>query len=147
MTYNVTGNLKKSATISGQSLVEVALILPILLLLILGAMDFGRMFVTKIVLTNAARAGANYLAYNPKDKDNNYATTYAIISDEISNSGAVKTSLVTTDTPLNCCTSGSYVGITVKATDIPLIFGGFYKLFFNMGKSLTLSSTVRMMVQ
>lgn len=149
MTGIVKFDQKRRSAIPGQTLVELAIILPILLLLILGAMDFGRMFVTKIVLTNAARAGANYLAYN-YDKDNktaSIAATYAIISDEILNSGAVKTSLVTTDPPSNCCTSGNYVGITVKATNIPFIFGGFYQHFFNMGKSLVLSSTVRMMVQ
>jgi Flp pilus assembly protein TadG len=131
----------------GQALLETAIILPILLLLILGAMDFGRMFITKIVLTNAARAGADYLTENPNDKDNNYAATYAIIREEISNSRAVKASLVTVDPPANCCTSGSHVGITVKATDIPLIFGGFYKQFFKMADSLVLSSTVKMVVQ
>jgi len=56
-------------SIRGQALVEVALTLPLLLLLILGAMDFGRMFYTKIILTNAAREGANYLARNYHDTD------------------------------------------------------------------------------
>jgi Flp pilus assembly protein TadG len=48
----------------GQALVELALTLPLILLLILGAMDFGRMFYHKIILTNAAREGANYLSRN-----------------------------------------------------------------------------------
>ena len=146
MTGNVKIDQMKPKAPPAQALLELAIILPILLLLILGAMDFGRMFITKNVLTNAAREGANYLAYNPKIKNNNYADL-TIISEEISNSGVLNISLVTTDPPLNCCTSGSYVGITVKATNIPLIFGGFYQRFFNMGEELTLSSTVRMMVQ
>ncbi len=147
----MTGNAKldqmKPKATPAQALVEMVIILPILLLLILGAMDFGRMFITKNVLTNAAREGANYLAYNPEDKFANYAATYAIIADEISNSGVVNMSLVTTDPPSNCCAAGNYVGITVKATNIPLIFGGFYNSFFNMGEKLTLSSTVKMLVQ
>ena len=134
---------------SAQALVEVAIVLPILLLLILGAMDFGRMFFTKIVLTNAAREGANYLAYYPEDKYSTpaYALTYAVIADEISNSGVVNPSLVTPDIPVNCCTAGAYVEITVRITDIPLIFGNFYQQFFTSGETIDMASTVRMMVQ
>lgn len=45
---------------SGHSLVELALTLPILVLLTLGAGDFGRVFRLAIALNNAARAGAQY---------------------------------------------------------------------------------------
>ena len=146
MTGNVKFDQKKRKAPPAQALVEVAIVLPMLLLLVLGALDFGRMFFTKIVLTNAAREGANYLAYNPKDKNTNYTATYALISDEISNSGVVNPSLVTTDPPGNCCTQGDFVEITVRITDIPLIFGGFYEQFFTSGETLDMSSTVRMMV-
>ena len=49
----------------GQSLVEFALILPVLLMLVLGALDLGRAFMGWVVLNNAARVGANYAALNP----------------------------------------------------------------------------------
>jgi len=42
----------------GAAAVEFALILPILLLLIGGIVDFGRAFFTQVVITNAAREGA-----------------------------------------------------------------------------------------
>jgi Flp pilus assembly protein TadG len=45
---------------SGQSLVETALVVPILLLLLAAIIDFGRAFDTYIVLTNAAREGARF---------------------------------------------------------------------------------------
>jgi Flp pilus assembly protein TadG len=45
---------------SGQSLVELALALPVLILLLLAAADFGRLFYTWIAVSNAARAGAQY---------------------------------------------------------------------------------------
>jgi hypothetical protein len=48
----------------GQSLIEFALLLPVLLVLIISALEFGRLFYTKIVITNAAREGANYYAGN-----------------------------------------------------------------------------------
>ena len=46
----------------GQSLVEFALVLPILFLLILNAVNFGGFFYAWITVANAARAGANYAA-------------------------------------------------------------------------------------
>jgi len=50
---------------SGQSLVEFALVLPILLLMVLIVLDFGRVFSGWVALTNAARVGANFAAQNP----------------------------------------------------------------------------------
>ena len=50
-----------------QALVEFALLLPLLLLLVLVAVDAGRLFFTDIALTDAAREGAAYGAGNPAD--------------------------------------------------------------------------------
>jgi hypothetical protein len=44
----------------GQSLVETAIVVPILLLLVAAVVDFGRIFDAYIVLTNAVREGARY---------------------------------------------------------------------------------------
>ena len=49
----------------GQSLVEFTLLVPILLLLVLGAVDFGRLFLGYVSLQNMARVGANYAALHP----------------------------------------------------------------------------------
>jgi Flp pilus assembly protein TadG len=46
----------------GQSLVELALILPVLIILMLGAVDFGRVYFAHVSVTNAARNGADYAA-------------------------------------------------------------------------------------
>jgi Flp pilus assembly protein TadG len=43
---------------SGAAAVEFAIILPILLLIIAGIVDFGRAYFTQVTLTNAAREGA-----------------------------------------------------------------------------------------
>lgn len=48
----------------GQSLVEFALILPVLLLILLGGIDFGRVFLGWVSLNNTARIAANYAASN-----------------------------------------------------------------------------------
>lgn len=42
----------------GASAVEFAIILPLLLLVVAGVVDFGRALYTKVILTNAAREGA-----------------------------------------------------------------------------------------
>jgi len=49
----------------GQALVELALILPVFLLLLAAALDLGRLFASQITLTNAAREGALEAAANP----------------------------------------------------------------------------------
>lgn len=45
-------------TDTGQTLVEFSLILPLLLIMLFGLVDFGRAFYTWLVVTNAAREGA-----------------------------------------------------------------------------------------
>jgi PKD repeat protein len=48
----------------GQSLVEFALLLPVLLLVVLGGLDFGRVFLGWVNLNNTARIAANFAASN-----------------------------------------------------------------------------------
>jgi PKD repeat protein len=65
--------------IRGQSLVELALVLPVLLVLLAAALDLGRVFYATISLNNAAREGAmaaaadptSYLAGQPCDTTTN----------------------------------------------------------------------------
>ena len=49
-------------TEKAQSLVEFALVLPALVLLVFGALEFGRVTQTLLVVSNAAREGARYAA-------------------------------------------------------------------------------------
>lgn len=49
----------------GQSLVEFALILPLLLFVMAFGLDFGRVFLGWVSLNNSARVAANYAAQNP----------------------------------------------------------------------------------
>ena len=51
---------------AGQSLVEFALALPVLLILLLGVLDFGRLYFTFVAIRNAAGEGALYAAIQPK---------------------------------------------------------------------------------
>ena len=134
----------KYRCLPAQSLVEYALVLPCLLLLTLGAMDFGRMFYTKMVLTNAAREGANYLAYSPEDANNGYTDTFATIYDESNSSGV---EVISTDvTYSGCCTRGLPVEVTIIKT-VDLIFDNILQSFGLLGGPVQLTSTVKMMVQ
>ena len=56
--------MRKYEQISGQGLIEFALVLPILLLLIIGALDYGFAFFIKVELENSAREGAYYMVYH-----------------------------------------------------------------------------------
>lgn len=52
---------------NGQGLVEFALILPLLLLLVLGVINFAYFFTVHASLVNAAREGARYGMVHPAD--------------------------------------------------------------------------------
>jgi Flp pilus assembly pilin Flp len=53
----------------GASLIETALVLPLLLLLVGGIVDLGGAFNSYIMVTNASREGARYASKFPKDAD------------------------------------------------------------------------------
>lgn len=63
MRNKVNGARKNRAT-AGSTLVEFALVLPLLFLLCMGATDFGRLFYHAVVTANAAGVGAFHGAQN-----------------------------------------------------------------------------------
>jgi Flp pilus assembly protein TadG len=136
--------------LSGQSLVEFALILPILVFLVLGALDIGLLIKTKIVVTNAAREGANYLSrtalFKPTIYDLNMriAETRAIIKEE--GSGSNVTIADDEITFLNCCTKGESVMITVTKEE-ELIYGNILQALGLPFGEVEISSSVEMRVK
>jgi Flp pilus assembly protein TadG len=56
--------LSRSRGESGSAFVEMAVALPILVAIFIGTADFARVFYYAMELTTAARAGAQYAAYN-----------------------------------------------------------------------------------
>jgi Flp pilus assembly protein TadG len=69
---------RRSRTDQGQSLVEFALILPILAMLFLGAVDLTRAFYYYIVLENATREAARVLIDYPYQFDDTVACAAAV---------------------------------------------------------------------
>jgi Flp pilus assembly protein TadG len=53
----------------GQSLVETALVLPIIILILMGIIDFGMMFNNYLVVSNASREGARNAAVGATDSE------------------------------------------------------------------------------
>jgi len=52
----------------GQSLVELAVSLPVILLLLIGTLDFGMAIFSYAILRDAAQEGAFYGSFNPANK-------------------------------------------------------------------------------
>lgn len=87
----------------GQSMVEFALALPILLLMVVGACDVSRAFYVTIQLYNAARAGVQYGAQGKFNAADTYGMWVAATADASAVNGMIVTSSQCT------CLSGSGV--------------------------------------
>lgn len=73
----IINNIIKSE--DGSSLIELALILPVMLLMMVGAVDFGSAFARKLELVNAAKAGSQYaLVVRPLQGDTSGISTTVI---------------------------------------------------------------------
>lgn len=133
----------------GQSLIEMAIMLPLLLMLVITTIELGRLFYTQIVITNAAREGAYYLSTHISDYDIGSLGTLDAAQREASNSGVQDITINVT--PVNCCEIGNYsVQVTVDTTVNDLLIVGVLNVFsvsVRSYDSFPLSSTVEMMVQ
>jgi Flp pilus assembly protein TadG len=65
----------------GQAMLEVALVTPLLLLLLAGAIDIGRLAHYDTLLASGARAGAQYGSLNLITADNTAGMTAAAVND------------------------------------------------------------------
>jgi Flp pilus assembly protein TadG len=88
----------------GQSIVELALILPILIVLLGAIIDFGWLYSCKISATNAVREAARYSSIHIYDS---YADDDRAIAQSIVLNGAVQLPEDTTTVTLNCLDSDS----------------------------------------
>lgn len=130
----------------GQSIVELALILPVLMLLVAAALDLGRMFYAQITIANAAREGAYEAGYEPTSfvpNGNCDKTTNRIMCRVLSEAKGSFVSVNQADVSVACsqgCVKG--IGSTVSVT----VLGRFTLItplmtpFFG-GSNVTLTST------
>jgi len=126
----MTWKKTRTGASSGQGLVELALSLPVLLLILLGTIDVGRMFFDYIEMRNAAREAAGYLARHPDEVGNARA--------KASNHGGLPADAVV-DIKCNQTSEAACAGIkqgdpatadvSITSTFTPL-FAGFFTTFF-----------------
>lgn len=94
----------------GASLVELAFVTPILLLLLFGAIDYGRAFYVGLQVANAAHAGAEYGSINP-------GSTAGIIA--AARASAPNITLATPTVSWGCeCSDGSSYSANCAATPV-----------------------------
>jgi Flp pilus assembly protein TadG len=121
------------------------------MLLILGAMDIGRMITVKIVMTNAAREGANYLsrrAFLDEDISLNtrMAETRDLIWDYCDNQN-VAIDKINDISITNCCTATNPVSITVS-NQVDLFYGNILQFFgFTNSGAVLVATDVQMRVK
>jgi Flp pilus assembly protein TadG len=92
----------------GAAAVEFAILLPLLLMLVLGSIEFGRAYNAQITLTNAARDGVRVMAIANDPAGAKTAAKNAAAS--------VSTTIPTSDVTLstNTCSTGAQVTLTIK---------------------------------
>jgi Flp pilus assembly protein TadG len=59
-------NHQRQGKENGQSLLEMALILPVLIIILAGVLDLGRLYYAYVSVTDAAAEGAAYAAIHPE---------------------------------------------------------------------------------
>ncbi len=133
----------------GAELIEFALVLPLLLLLCLGVIEFGRAYYTYNILTKAVRDGARFLSTGMVNSSGTIDSTIAsqtrniVVYGTVTNTGNPKlpdltTGQVTLPAATVVTASEQYVTVGVNYPYVPL-FG------LVMPSSLTLSPKVTML--
>jgi len=131
----------------GQSIVELALILPILLLLLATVGDLGRMFHSRIVIANAARAGALEAVRHPTSYVDGGAcdanTNRIMCAIRTESEGAIL-AITPSDVEVTCepdpCAEGLGNVVHVRVEGQFTLITPFLSVFFG-GSTVTLNST------
>jgi Flp pilus assembly protein TadG len=137
-------------------MVEFALLVPVLLLMLVVAIDFGRLFATYVAVNNAAREGAVFASAHPTqitsaDSADPENVTYRA-RQEVENPSDARFTAVTvaapTCNPSPCPTVlGAGGGSTIKIT-VSTTFGFFTPLVAAvLGTSIQLSASATAVVQ
>lgn len=101
---------------SGQSLVEVALLTPLLLALLIGGIELGRYAYIAILVGNAARAGAGYGAQSLVQSVDTTGIQAAADNDFQSNGQNVSDLTVTSSTSCGCDNGGTTTSAVCTTT-------------------------------
>jgi Flp pilus assembly protein TadG len=152
------GGSSTSGRQGGQSLVELAMILPMMLVLLVGIIEIGRFAYYSILVANAARAGAQYGAQGlataadstgiqaaaQNDGQNDARLTVSSVQQQCGCSAAILAGAAPGNSCPATCTPPDHALVYVQVTAT----GTFYSLFNYPGlpASITVTSTERMRV-
>ncbi|MEA2530922.1 MAG: hypothetical protein QOG89_2566 [Thermomicrobiales bacterium] len=130
-----TGPRDVDGSVGGQSLIEMAFAIPLLMLILLGTLDLGQVFFDYIQLRGAVVEGASYGARNP--------TNTAGITTAVTDSGVPSGTTVTVSTSGSCTTVNGTGTISVQASSVfrPLttsFFARFGLDTWNLSSSATM---------
>lgn len=118
--WNAIGGARRE---DAQSLVELAFLLPLFLVILLGSAEFARFAWASVLTSNAARAGASWGAISPGNAADTTGIEAAAAAD-----GANLTGLTTATPTISCvCSNGntirrcvtSALGVATALTDCP----------------------------
>lgn len=123
--------LRSARDDTGAAAVEFALILPVLMILILGLVEFSLVFNAQISMTNAAREGARYMAIHNNATD---ATQEAIDAAPSMNPGLSADEVAVSP---SACARGVTVTVTIEH-DQGLVTGFFGDVIPLTGKGVML---------
>ena len=147
----------------GQSLVELALMLPLITLILLGAVDLGRAFYSYVELTNAVKQGAAYGTLSPSDRTSSDSANPNNIAWQVQHESGL--TILSSDITVRCyqgpamdsttlrgsgdcskasgVTDGDLIEVRARAAFSPITTQilGFLPSSFKLGK------TVRMVIQ
>ncbi|MGO4434106.1 TadE/TadG family type IV pilus assembly protein [Paenarthrobacter sp. RAF9] len=102
--------MKARTTEKGAVAVEMAIVLPLLLLILVGIMEFGRAYNVQVSLTEAAREGARYAAVHYKEGSLNVTGTALAAAPGLNGLG------VTVTNNAASCAPGSNVTVTTRVS-------------------------------
>ena len=122
----------------GQGLVEFALVVPLLLLLLLGIAEFGRAWMTRNILTGAAREAVRVAAVPPPA--GSMAAARARATAVLASAGITTPPAIigVTDAP------AAYGAVSVSVTyNFPVLFAGFIPGLGNATIPLSSMTTMR----
>jgi Flp pilus assembly protein TadG len=147
----IAGRLKSER---GAELIEMALVLPLLLLVLVGIMDFGFLFSRYEVLTNATREGARIAVLNGfSDADVysrvcTYLSTGGVPTSANCATGAGNPTIAVADVPMTLPSTATVAGrsVTIVYTHNFMFIGGIMGFFgggWTNSKAITITATMR----
>jgi Flp pilus assembly protein TadG len=125
---------------SGQTLLEIALLLPMLVLLALGVIEFGRYGYLGILVANAARAGTAYGTQTLPQSVDTTGITNAAKNDFKSNGQLPANLTVTSSVVCGCDNAGTMATATCTGVGAGTCASGHWEVVLSVTASGTFSS-------